>query len=117
MTYTDRLLEVGWVNSTSQNGEGGGISTAAIEKWRKTLTPEELHVCQLVLRQDMARYRYEPAAVSAAVRAKTPVLLAQSAGRLAARMGDRQTTGVEQRRSDTTRRMYRRVARNLGLQK
>jgi hypothetical protein len=118
LAYTDRLLEVGWVNSTSKSGSGSeGISTAAIEKWRKSLTPEEIHVCQVVLRQDMARYQYEPVPVSAAVRAKTPVLLAQSAGRLASRLGSRQTTGVEQRRSDTTRRMYRRVVRNLGLQK
>jgi hypothetical protein len=118
LAFSDSLLQVGWVNSTSKAGSGtDGISTAAIEKWRKSLTPEEIHVCQLVLRQDMARYQYAPEPVSAAVRAKTPALLAQSAGRLWTRLGGRQSSGVEQRRSDTTRRMYRRVVKNLGLQK
>ena len=49
--------------------------------------------------------------------AKAPVVLGRSAVHLAARLGKRRPTGIDQRRSDTVGRVYRRVARTLGVQK
>ena len=49
--------------------------------------------------------------------AKAPVVLGRSAVHLAARLGKRRPAGIDQRRCDTVGRVYRRVARTLGVQK
>ena len=119
LPFRPDFLEVGWVNATSKTAgnAGDGISKAAVDRWKKSLTPEEIFVCQTALRSELREFGYaaEPTGLSGVV--KAPVVLGRSAVHLAARLGKRRPSGIDQRRSDTVGRVYRRVARTLGVQK
>jgi hypothetical protein len=119
LPFRPDFLEVGWVNATSKtdHNAGDGISKAAIDRWKQSLTPEEIFVCQTALRRELREFGYaaEPTGLGGVV--KAPVVLGRSAVHLAARLGKRRPAGIDQRRGDTVGRVYRRVARTLGVQK
>ncbi len=119
LEFQPEMLQVGWVNTTSRTSENAseGISTAALEKWKRTLTPEEVFICQQVLAEQMRQLDYAPMAVGLTAKAKSPVLLGQSAVRLAGRLRNKRPEGIEHRRIETTQRMYRRALKSLGVQK
>ena len=117
--FRPEFLQVGWVNATSKttHNAGDGISRAAVDRWKQSLTPEEIFVCQTVLRHELREFGYAFEPTSLAAKAKSPVILGRSAAHLLARLGKRRPAGIDQRRSDTVQRVYRRVARTLGVQK
>jgi hypothetical protein len=119
LPFRPDFLEVGWVNATSKNKQnaGDGISKAAVDRWKESLTPEEIFVCQTALRHELREFGYAAEPVGLGGKAKAPVVLGRSAVHLAARLGKRRPTGIDQRRGDTVGRVYRRVARTLGVQK
>ncbi len=119
LPFRPEFLEVGWINATSKNAQnaGEGISKAAVDRWKKSLTPEEIYVCQMALRRELKEFGYAFEPVSLGAKAKAPVVLGRSAAHLAARVARRRPAGIDQRRSDTVQRMYRRMARTLGAQK
>lgn len=117
--FQPAFLEVGWVNATSKTAAnaGDGISRAAVDRWKQSLTPEEIYVCQVALRRELKEFGYALEPVGLGGRVKAPVVLGRSAAHLAGRLGQRRSSGLEQRRDDTVQRVYRRVARTLGVQK
>jgi hypothetical protein len=130
LPFRPDMLTVGWVNSATQSQEGkaasqslkgttsaSGISTAAIEKWRKSLSPEEIYLCQWLGRKEMEQLEYLPAAVSLAARVKAPALLGHSALHLYSRARGRRPAQFALRARDTSQRMVQRTLKNLGLQK
>jgi hypothetical protein len=119
LPFRPEFLEVGWINATSKNAHnaGDGISRAAVDRWKQSLTPEEIFVCQTALRKELREFGYAPEPVGLGARAKAPIVLGRSAMHLAARLGKRQGAGLEQRRSASFQRVYRRMARSLGVQK
>ena len=119
LPFRPEFLEVGWINATSKDAQnaGEGISKAAVDRWKKSLTPEEIYVCQTALRNELKEFGYAFEPIGLGAKAKTPVVLGRSAVHLAARVGKRRPAGIDQRRSDTVQRMYRRMARTLGVQK
>ena len=119
LPFRPDFLEVGWVNATSKTARnaGDGISKAAVDRWKQSLTPEEIFVCQTALRRELREFGYAAEPTGVAGVAKAPVVLGRSAVHLVARLGKRRPTGIDQRRSDTVGRVYRRVARTLGVQK
>jgi Sulfotransferase family len=123
LAYSDDLLDVGWVNSATQMKEHGstaavpkaGVSTAAVEKWRKTLSAEETFLCQSLLKSEMRELGYESAQTSLGARIKAPFLAVGTAVNLARRMGnDRQSP---ERARDAFGRIQRRLLKNLGIQR
>ena len=116
LPFRTQFLEVGWINATSKNAQnaGEGISRAAVDRWKTSLTPAEILVCQTALRGELREFGYaaEPTGLGAV--AGAPVVLGRSAVHLAARIGKRRPAGVDQRRSDTVQRMVRRVTRAPG---
>ena len=119
LPFQPDFLEVGWINATSKTARsaGDGISKAAVNRWKENLTPEEIFVCQMALRSELREFGYDAAPTGLGGVAKAPVVLGRSAVHLAARLGKRRPAGIDQRRSDTVGRVYRRVARTLGVQK
>jgi hypothetical protein len=119
LPFQTAYLEIGWVNSTTQTDKSviEGISQAAVDRWKKTLTPEEIHVCQMALRQDIQEFGYAIEPTGLGAKAKAPLLLCGSAFHLFERMRRRQSTGVEYRRATTLKRVYRRVFKTLIVEK
>lgn len=119
LPFRPEFMEVGWINATSKNAQnaGEGISRAAVDRWKKSLTPEEIYICQTALRRELKEFGYPFEPIGLGAKAKTPVVLGRSAVHLAQRIGRRRPAGIDQRRSDTVQRMYRRVARTLGAPK
>ena len=119
LPFRPDFLEVGWVNATSKTAGNAadGISKAAVDRWKQSLTPEEIYVCQMALRRELREFGYAAEPVGVGGVAKAPVVLGRSAVHLAARLGKRRPAGIDQRRGDTVQRVYRRVARTLGVQK
>ncbi len=119
LPFRPDFLEVGWVNATSKTARnaGDGISKAAVDRWKQSLAPEEIFVCQTALRRELREFGYDAEPTGLGGVAKAPVVLGRSAVHLAARLGKRRPTGIDQRRGDTVGRVYRRVARTLGVQK
>jgi len=117
--FRPEFLQVGWVNATSKTTQnaGDGISRAAVDRWKQSLTPEEIYVCQMALRRELKEFGYAFEPISLAGKAKAPIVLGRSAVHLTKRLGKRGPSGLEQRRNDTVQRVYRRVARTLGVQK
>ena len=122
LTYADDMLEVGWINSATLMKEQGaaktkstGVSTAAVEKWRKSLNGDEIFLCQTLLKAEMRELGYQPAATSLGARAKAPFLLGGTAVNLARRLGkDRRSP---ERARDAFQRVQRRLMKNLGIQR
>lgn len=116
LAFRPEMLDVGWVNATSRTQENAGdsISKAAVDKWRTSLTPEEIFVSQSILRSDMQRYGYEPMPVGVSTWLKSPVVMSQSAANLFNRIRSRRTHGLDHRKGDTLQRMMRRVAGGSG---
>jgi hypothetical protein len=119
LPFRPEFMEVGWINATTKNAQnaGEGISRAAVDRWKKSLTPEEIYICQTALRRELKEFGYPFEPIGLGTKVKTPVVLGRSAVHLAQRIGKRRPAGIDQRRSDTVQRMYRRVARTLGAQK
>jgi hypothetical protein len=89
LDYLPSMLEVSWVNSTTQVlGETSiGISGAAVEKWRKNLSKEELQTIQLLLRHEMKELGYSPETIGDIhTWMKMPGILADSASHLGSRV-------------------------------
>lgn len=88
--YRPELMDVNVVNATaiSPDDNQKGIRTVAVDKWRKSLSPEELHFIQLILRRDMAELQYDrvPSDAGVITWAKTPFIFAQSAAQLGNRV-------------------------------
>lgn len=119
LTYSPDMLEIGWINSathTTADRTTGGISTAAIDKWRKNLTPEEIFVCQSAVRQEMKELGYEPATVGFSGVAKSPLVLGTSASNLIGRLWS-QPDNLQHRRTAASRRVLNRAMKSLGIQK
>lgn len=122
ITYSDELLEVGWVNAASVTKEGGspahdrkaGVSTAAVEKWRKILNEDEIFLCQSLLKKEMRALGYEPVDVAISARMKSPLLFGGTAIHLAQRLGRRRRSNT--RAKDAFTRVQRRLFKNLGGQ-
>lgn len=122
--FRPEMLAVGWVNSATQAQEGKpasqpgkGVSKAAVEKWRKSLSPEEIYLCQRLGRKEMEQLGYLPTPVPSSARLKVPALVGRSAVRLYSRVSGRGSTQIALRARDTSQRMVRRTLKNLGLQK
>lgn len=90
MSYVSKLLDVNVVNSTSWAGDNkaAGIVKVAVDKWRKTLTQEELHVIQTITRKEMNQLGYEPAPLSSrfSTYMRMPLILGRSTVRLGGRL-------------------------------
>jgi hypothetical protein len=90
LNYSPDLLGVKVVNSTSWSSANkeAGIVKVAVDKWRETLTQEELYLIQNLLRPEMARLGYQPAAVSPSMGtyARLPIMLGESTIRLGGRL-------------------------------
>jgi len=119
LPFRPEFLQVGWINATSKTAGNAndGISRAAVDRWKQSLTPEEIYVCQVVLRRELKEFGYHLEPTGLGARVKSPVVLGRSAAHLLARLGKRRPVGIDQRRTDTVQRVYRRVARTLGVQK
>lgn len=121
LDFHDEMLNVGWINSATQYRDaetnGGGISAKAVDEWKQRLTPEEVAACQMVLHAEMDRYAYALAPVSARARLKTPLLAGRTAAHLLNRLVADRPPGLERRSREMSGRLYRRLMRNLGLQK
>lgn len=93
MLYRPELLDVNVVNSTSWTGENKakGIVKVAVDKWRKTLTQEELFVIQTMLRPEMEELGYEPSPLpfNVSTYVRVPLMVGQSAVRLGNRFRSR----------------------------
>lgn len=116
LPFRPQFLEVGWINATSKTAQnaGEGISQAAVDRWKTSLTPEEILVCQTALRGELKEFNYEILPVSLGAVVKSPLVLGRSAVHLAARLTRRRPAGVDQRRNDTVGRMVRRAGRASG---
>lgn len=119
LPFRPEMLQVGWVNTTSRTKENASdkISTAAVARWRQTLTPEEVNVIQWALRAEMDEFNYEAVPVSLGDKAKAPLVLGQTAVHLVGRVAGRRPEGLDHRRTDTSQRIFRRVRKTLGIQK
>lgn len=97
--FEPAMLEVGWVNSTTQRATRGsfGIGSGAVEKWKELLSPGETFVIQRLLRREMALLNYAPASVSWRAVLAAPLLLAQSVYRAAARFVRRRVPSIDHR--------------------
>lgn len=117
LAYSPDMLNVRLVNSTTQTeGENGGITTAAVEKWRNKLSPEEVSLIQSVVGKEMKRLNYKPAAVSMGARAKTPVLVVTATpSNLMRTFRRHRQYGGEKHARGTLHRLYARVLR-LGAE-
>ena len=121
LPYSEDLLNVGVVNSATMMKEQShksavaktGISTAAVEKWRKELSAPEIHICQTLSKSEMRDLGYEPVAVGAGARLKAPLLLVGTAANLLQRMGKGRRS--PERARDSFSRIQRRLLKNLGF--
>ncbi len=61
--FDAQMLKVSWVNSATSIAEPSdsrGIGTAAMEKWRDSLSEGEIGLAQVILRREMAIFGYLP---------------------------------------------------------
>jgi hypothetical protein len=93
LRYTDDLLNVGWINTTSAKAKEAGIGTAAVGKWQRDLTPAELSLSQRVAAREFAANDYRLAPVGWRAQAAAPLLLARSGLEFFGRLADRWRTG------------------------
>ncbi len=79
LEYADAMLEVAWVNATvAHSGVKKGISNSAKGKWKKTLKPEAVALCQQITKSEMKLLHYPPEAVTMAARVKALAVIAYS---------------------------------------
>lgn len=107
--FKSQMLQVGWVNSTTYNAHDGfaGIGQGALEKWRETLSNDDIVVIQAVLRKEMAALGYQPVTVDWRAVLMTPLTLCRSAVRLARRFSSRRVPAFEHRWHNRMRSMRR----------
>lgn len=90
MPYQLELLNVRVVNSTSWTGENkeAGIVKVAVDKWRKSLSQEELYVIQTMLREEMNQLDYAPMSFlsKSGIYLRIPFMIGQSTVRLGSRL-------------------------------
>lgn len=123
LTYSEDMLDVGWVNAASQMKEQdgaarppkAGVSTAAVEKWRKSLEGNEIFLAQALLKSEMREMGYQPAGTNLSAKLKAPVLLGGAAVNLTRRMGKGRNS--PERAKDAFARVQRRLLKNLGVQR
>lgn len=123
LTYSDDMLEVGWVNAATQMKEADaaaksrkvGVSTAAMEKWRKSLDEDEVFLAQRLLKSEMRQMGYQPVDTGLRAKLKSPVLLGGATIHLARRMGKGRKS--PERAKDAFTRVQRRLLKNLGVQR
>ncbi len=85
LEYSDDMLSVSWINTSTTGLEGSGIGTGAMGKWRNVLQPEDVYLCQRLAKGEMAENGYEAEEVSSAVLMKSPLIVGRSIGELARR--------------------------------
>ena len=79
ITYRDAMLDVGWINTTTQAVQGSrGISAASTGKWKQQLTPEMVALCQLLAKRELQAMHYNFTTVTLATRLKMPLLIGRS---------------------------------------
>jgi hypothetical protein len=79
LEYADAMLDVAWVNATTvQAGVKKGINNSAKGKWKKTLKPEAVALCQSITKSEMRLLTYAPEAVPFAARAKALLVISYS---------------------------------------
>lgn len=79
--YDPQMLQVGWVNSTTSivnSPISSGIGTAAMEKWRESLSAGEITIIQKILRLEMNLLGYPSVHVGNRGLCELPVILARS---------------------------------------
>ena len=121
LPYSDDLLNVGWVNSTTrvkQQGAAGaeqaaGVSTAAVDKWRNELEPAELFLIQSLLKSEMRELRYKTEPIALGARLRAPMLLGGTVTHLLQRMNNRRRS--PERARDSFVRIQRRLLKSLGF--
>lgn len=89
LDYSEDMLEVGWVNSTTAADSAAGkrnISTAAIGKWRKDLSQSEVLIAQRVGAREMAQHDYELIDVPASQYPAAGALMVRSSGEFFTRL-------------------------------
>ena len=113
LTFTPDLLNVGWVNSATHiqadQQSQSGVSTAALEKWKKVLTPEEQYLIQTILRAEMDRYGYVPGVVDVSTRLRAPLVATKAVPSFMKRVGFNRP----QRMTGRARAVLSRMQRNL----
>jgi hypothetical protein len=117
LRFDPDMLNVGWVNSATQKqkeGQAGGISASAVEKWRRLLTPSEVYVCQMLLRREMETYAYAPVDVPLGARLNAPVLAGKTSVNFVRRVSGRPGR-MSGRARQTIGRLQRRVLKNTGF--
>jgi omega-hydroxy-beta-dihydromenaquinone-9 sulfotransferase len=65
LSYDDRMLDVGQINSSHQSSVGGvrrGLHATAVDKWREVLTPTETAIAERYSGSLMHRFGYESSA-------------------------------------------------------
>lgn len=79
LDFQAQMLEVSSRNS-AERGEvkKEGIAADAVGRWRRTLTPAEAALCQLLVKSDLERWNYGPETSSLSAHARTPLLIARS---------------------------------------
>jgi hypothetical protein len=121
LSFRPEMLAVSWVNSTTQRNENspvtGGVSTAAVERWRSVLLPEEIYLCQRLAHKEMEQLGYSLTTLPLAVRLKAPAMLGRSALHFYSRARGRRTAQLALRARETSDRMLRNALKQLGLQK
>ena len=123
LDYSDDMLEVGWVNAATQMSEAGsnaqaprvGVSTTAIEKWRKSLEEDEIFLAQAILKSEMREMGYQPIRTSLGAKMKSPLLVGGAAVNLTQRMSKGRRSPDRARAA--FHRVQRRVLKNLGIQR
>lgn len=123
ISFSDDMLEVGWVNAATQMKEAdsatqskkAGVSAAAVNKWRNLLDGDEIFMAQSLLKAEMREMGYQPIDTNMGDKLKSPVLLGRAVLNLTRRMGkDRRSP---ERARDAFGRVQRRLLKNLGLQR
>jgi hypothetical protein len=123
LTFTEDMLDVGWVNAATQMQVGGtaptvqskaGVSTRAIDKWKKTLPPAEIFLSQSLLRTEMRELEYQPFEVGLGPRVKAPLLLGGTVANLARRLGKNRPGQVPERARDAFDRTRRRLFKGVS---
>jgi hypothetical protein len=133
LLFRPEMLDIGWINSATQAKEGNrasqsgknadtvsggtvnGVRTAAVEKWRAVLSPEEIYLCQRLVGKEMGQLGYRFVAVPLAARVKAVALLGHSANHFYTRVRGHRPMQIALRARETSRRMARRALKNLGL--
>lgn len=87
LDFTPDLLQVGWGNTTTSTQRSkSGISAAAVGKWRSTLNPDAVNLCQRVAMLEMQEMDYQTVPISRLVQCRSTFSLFNTGRELAGRI-------------------------------